>query len=293
MKHSFKRLRPWGRFLVLAMTATITIGPSGLSLAATLDDAVAYYRQGAFEDAAPILEQLADAGDPAANFWLGSMWHQGRGKPVNFHTAYKLYRTAAYHGNADAQNNLGLLYRDGEGVEQSDVVSYAWFSLAAAQDNPTAKRNLDRLSGRMEPAEILGGQQLAVEYLEWIGRTRNTRRTSSSEHPATAKSSAIAGKATIRSTNPGAKTTPKVASISQDQFIVQLGLFRSPSGIKRLESNLNKYGIRFVNQPISIAGTRYQRIRVGPFVDLKTARQTARRINEIFRLNSAVIPIPS
>jgi TPR repeat protein len=63
--------------------------PNGVA-AATLDDAVAFYKQGAFADAAPILEHLADAGDPTANFWLGSMWHQGRGKPVNYRTAHGL-----------------------------------------------------------------------------------------------------------------------------------------------------------------------------------------------------------
>ena len=301
MKRLFSTSRPSARLLATALLTAFTFGPSGGVAAATLDDAVAVYKQGAFEDAAPILEHLADAGDPTANFWLGSMWHQGRGKPVNYRTAHGLYRTAAYHGNADAQNNLGLLYRDGEGVEQSPVVSYAWFSLAAAQDNPVAKRNLDRLSTRMRPGEILEGQQLAAEYLAWIGTTRDARRSGKSGAPARIARPAATDPGPVVAAARGSATvavtktvkSPHPASVNPDHFLVQLGLFQNPSGIKRLESALHRQGIRFVNQPISIRGAQYQRIRVGPFNDLGMARQTAREINTLFNLKSSVIPLPS
>lgn len=298
MDQVFLRNQLGARLLISATLIAFTLGVPGKPTAATLDDAVAFYKHGAFDDAAPILEQLADAGDPTANFWLASMWHQGRGKPVNYRTAHNLYRTAAYHGNADAQNNLGLLYRDGEGVEQNSVVSYAWFALAAAQDNPVAERNLDRLSRRLRPNQVLEGQQLAAEYLVWIARTRDVGGTArkhtpiDSARPHAAKKSRPPADAGAASPVPSVKARA-TGTPGRDHFLVQLGLFRDPSGIKRLESNLRKRGIRFVNQPIEIRGTQYQRIRVGPFDDPRSARQTATKINRLFKITSAVIPLPS
>lgn len=261
--------------------------------ASTLKDAIAFYKHGAFATAAPILERLAKSGDPTASFWLGSMWHQGRGKPVNFRTAYRLYRVSAYHGNADAQNNLGLLYRDGHGVEPNPVVSYAWFSLAAAADNKVAERNLDRLAEVMVADKILEGQQLASEYLEWITATRNT-----SDRGRSVKLSTIQGEATETATEPSVtagrdKVAATPALNKEERFVVQLGLFRSVDGIARLEKTLGKQGFDFVKTTVTIKGTPYERFRVGPFPDPGTAHNTARRINRILRLDSAVIPVPS
>lgn len=295
MAHNGTRGETRFRIIAAAFAGVLTLSPLGGLGAATVQDAIALYKQGEFENAAPILERLANAGDPVASFWLGSMWHQGRGKPVNFRTAHHLYRMAAYHGNADAQNNLALLYRDGRGVEENSIVSYAWFSLAAARDNTVAKRNLSRLSDRMTATKILEGQQLASEYLEWISAARKGPVSGTSIKLATAPTrvNTSRGKIVLVSTNSSGVSNQPAAKVGTDQFIVQLGLFRSTDGIARLERKLGKQGVDFIRKTVTIRGTSYQRFRIGPFNDSAAARDTARRINKILKINSAVIPVPS
>ena len=44
--------------------------------------------------------------------------------------AYKLFRSAAYHENSQALNNVAAMYFEGEGVEQNYIKAYAWWTLA-------------------------------------------------------------------------------------------------------------------------------------------------------------------
>jgi cell division septation protein DedD len=213
-------------------------------------------------------------------------------------------RLSAYHGNADAQNNLGLLYRDGHGVEPNPVVSYAWFSLAAARDNKVAERNLRRLADVMLADKILEGQQLASEYLEWITATRNASNGGRSVELSAAQGEAPETMAETAPKSDRVATTPltlnkpvpltkPVILTKEERFVVQLGLFRSVDGIARLEKTLGKQGFDFVKTTVTIKGTPYERFRVGPFPDPGTAHGIARRINRILSLDSAVIPVPN
>ncbi len=284
--------------IMAALMGAIIVAPIASSNAASLKDAIDFYKRGAFESAAPILERLADAGDPVASFWLGSMWHQGHGKPVNYRTAHHLYRLSAYHGNADAQNNLGLLYRDGRGVEKNLVVSYAWISLAAGQGNVVAERNLSRLTDRMTSTKIMEGQQLAAEYLEWISRPDRQARAGDvkkvSEAPvASSGAEKATGRVILTSTGNTSEITQALAAARRDQFIVQLGLFRNPNGIAKLERTLRGKGIAFSKKAVTIRGRSYQQFRVGPFPRADAAKNTARRIDKILHINSSVIPVPS
>lgn len=281
--------------IAAAFMGALTIAPLGAPAAATLQDAIVFYKQGAFDSAAPILERLANSGDPVASFWLGSMWHQGRGKPVNFRTAHHLYRMAAYHGNADAQNNLGLLYRDGRGVEKNPVISYAWFSLAAARDNRVAIRNLARLAEQMTSAKILEGQQLAGEYLAWILTPGKAAGSGASKKLSVApKAVNNAGAGVVLASSRSSDAPGRVGgSVGGKRFIVQLGFFRDAEGIARLENTLSNQGFDFARKTVTIRGTSYQRFRVGPFLDAGAASNTALEINRILKIDSAVIPVPS
>jgi hypothetical protein len=335
----------------LASLGLFVLFAGGLAHGDVLDDAIAAYRVGDYRVAMPVFERLAHQGNPDAQFWLGSMWHQGRGKPSNFKEAFVFYRAAAYAGNADAQNNLGLLYRNGEGVEQNLLVAYAWLSLAAAQNNVAAKRNLDNLADRMNSDQILQGQQLTAEYLERIGVERSnramsrgiamspqaarperpvalaappvppaaqplapvtaaalpvsTRQTSAPQgHEATGRPSdrpmPSAALAEVSAPNPrmAVYRDEATSAISggrpalEELFMVQLGLFRTPAGIGRIEQRLSREGLAFRNERIEVRGEGFQRIRLGPFATHEQARSMSMRMNQIFALQSAVIPLP-
>lgn len=335
----------------------IALCVGGPSQADVLGDAVAAYRSGEYRVAMPIFERLALQGNPQAQFWLGSMWYQGRGKPSSFKEAFNHFRSAAYVGNADAQNNLGLLYRNGEGVERSALVAYAWFSLASAQGNAAAKRNLDNMSDRMSADDILQSQQLAGEYLERIeaSRTNRTIEPAVAMFKQPAPTTSVAAAPAMVSPQPTAPTAlplvpvraaalpapsaqadlmhseqeaPRSVSVESasgsgliekaarplsnvigpeeqialapaatrttidEIFMVQLGLFRAPAGIRRIEQRLNQEGLKFTNEQIHVKGESYQRIRLGPYPTHQQARAMSARMNQMFALQSAVLPLP-
>ena len=74
---------------------------------------------------------LAADGDTEAQFYLGTMYEEGRGVDRDEIEAYEWYLRAASRGHVDAQTNLGIMYFSGTGVVQSYDKAYEWFSSAA------------------------------------------------------------------------------------------------------------------------------------------------------------------
>ena len=350
---------------VVGMGLAFAVAMGAQAGATSLEDAVALYKRGDYETAAPVFERLARAGDPKAEFWLGSMWHNGKGRPVNYETALRLYGDAALAGNADAQNNLALLHRDGKGVEPDLIRAYAWFSLAAAQDHSAARTNLSRLRDRLTSKEILAGQTMATGLHGQVTerRLRALRRqlaaasptvitdeapevvttapaaqgpaltpvTAPAEAPVAPKASNVPPvvKPTPAVASAIVKTVPaqpaKVSTVSPNAvspnlvspvavktalsapgpsasgagvsaplapgFLVQLGLFRSASGIRTLERRLSDGGFAHENTAVTIRGVEYSRIRVGPFPTKAAARDKARELDTMFRLKSAIVAV--
>jgi TPR repeat protein len=62
--------------------------------------------------------KAANQGNDTANYYLGNIYHYGRGVEVDYQLAFQYYQTAADQGNADAQLNLGLFYNNGQGTDQ-------------------------------------------------------------------------------------------------------------------------------------------------------------------------------
>jgi len=67
------------------------------------------YRNGDFGMAAQMLGPLADAGMPAAQFWMGRLYNRGEGVVLNRAEAYSLWRSAATNGNTQAATALANL----------------------------------------------------------------------------------------------------------------------------------------------------------------------------------------
>jgi TPR repeat protein len=63
---------------------------------------------------------LAETGDAAAQFRLGSMYHHGKGVPQDDAEAVKWYHKAAVQGNTDAQNNLDQMKAEGIKVDKTE-----------------------------------------------------------------------------------------------------------------------------------------------------------------------------
>jgi serine/threonine protein kinase/TPR repeat protein len=80
---------------------------------------------------------------PDAQYRLGYMYEKGLGTDKDMAKAVQLYRGAADHGYAEAQNLLGILYATGTaGVAQDDKQALAWYQKAADQGFAKAEKNL-------------------------------------------------------------------------------------------------------------------------------------------------------
>jgi eukaryotic-like serine/threonine-protein kinase len=94
-------------------------------------DALSWYLKAAQQDA------------PDAQYRLGYMYERGTGTLKDTAKAVQLFRSAADHGYADAQNLMGTLYARGDdGLTQDDKQALDWFQKAAAQGNAKAEKNL-------------------------------------------------------------------------------------------------------------------------------------------------------
>ena len=90
----------------------------------------------------PRCEELANAGDAAAQSELGVLYANGEGVAEDAAEAVRWSRLAAEQGHAGGQYNLGLKYATGEGVARNYPEAVRWFRLAAEQEHGLAQFNL-------------------------------------------------------------------------------------------------------------------------------------------------------
>jgi uncharacterized protein len=124
------RIRP---VLVAAAVALGWCGQFDLARADSLQDAEAALLRDNYASAMMLLQPLADKGDKAAQYALGSIFEGGKGVPVDKSEAAKWYTLSAKQGYAKAENALGTLYAEGQGVPKDLNEALKWHRLAAAQ----------------------------------------------------------------------------------------------------------------------------------------------------------------
>jgi serine/threonine-protein kinase len=100
-------------------------------LAQSYLDALSWYLKASQQDA------------PDSQYRLGYMYEKGLGTTKDPTKAVQLYRSAAEHGYAEAQNLMGILYSTGtNGVTEDDKQALDWFQKAADQGFAKAQKNL-------------------------------------------------------------------------------------------------------------------------------------------------------
>jgi TPR repeat protein len=101
-------------------------------------------------------------GDVAANVYLGAMYAAGRGVAPDYREAVRLFRAAADKGNPVAQVDLGDMYATGRGVAKNDDEATRLYRLAARQGNA------DGMNGVAWRLAVGGGN--LDEALTWAAR---------------------------------------------------------------------------------------------------------------------------
>ena len=292
-----------------AVLARAEPGRAGAYEEAIIDEQLGYHRE-AFRK----FSTLAVRGHPEATFRLAALWHKGRGTPQNYDKAHATYLRAARLGSTNAQNNLGLLFRDGLGVESDPVAAYAWFALAAARDNRVARENRNHLRHRLSAEQLRRAQaqaertmhglkqaaRMASTAVDTKGDVARSPATTSEVLPvdvassvpplADAAASAVVERmkrpARPRATPPSGGTG---AAEGGPHYVVQIGVFGNPHGVRRIHSRLGESGMALRDDEVTLKGKAHHRLRVGPFTTITEAKEVASRVDDLLRLTSLVV----
>ena len=91
------------------------------------------------------LRKSAQQNNPNAMDYIGDLYMDGNGVPINKQEAVKWYRKAADLGFDEAMWNLGRCYEKGEGVEKNIDQAVYWYKKGAAKNYYFCKEALKRL----------------------------------------------------------------------------------------------------------------------------------------------------
>jgi len=81
------------------------------------------------------LTELADKGNPIAQYKLGYRYFDGDDIPEDLEKAFGYFMKSAEQGNADAQTMLGRCYLNGYGIDENPAEAFKWFLKSAEQGN--------------------------------------------------------------------------------------------------------------------------------------------------------------
>ena len=133
--------------------------------AVTMDDVRTAIAEKRPFDAFQYLKELAEAGNPEAQYELGGFYHWGRVSSTDFTKARHWYERAAKQGNVDAMLGLAVIYGHGQGVAQDKAASFRWLVLASSQH--LAPEDAARVAAAREDlAKHLTAQQIEAALAE-------------------------------------------------------------------------------------------------------------------------------
>jgi hypothetical protein len=133
------------------------------------------------------LRQQADAGNAAAEFYMGTLYDstltQFPFANKDIPTSVDWYLKSAQHGDAMAQQTMGQSYQEGWGVAKNDATAAQWFLKAAQRGLPLAQYELGRMTALgqgvpkdckvaknwLEDAKRLGYQEAASMLASRVG----------------------------------------------------------------------------------------------------------------------------
>lgn len=137
----------------MRLVAALVVAVLALVPAAVRADAAAgwrHYLASNYAGAYAVLQPLADAGDTAAQYYLGTLYQHGHGVARDPRAAMAWYERAARRGHAEAAFALAFLLYYGAGAGERAIVATPeaaapWLEIAAEQGNPSAQYLLGTL----------------------------------------------------------------------------------------------------------------------------------------------------
>ena len=127
--------------VIVGLTLSLLLG-SGITVAADYEKGFQAFQKGVYKVALAEWVPLAEQGDAAGQYGLGTMYAAGEGLLQNYNVALKWFNLAAAQGDVAAQFNLGLMYDQGHGVSENDETAVEWYTLSATQGLAEAQAHL-------------------------------------------------------------------------------------------------------------------------------------------------------
>lgn|GEM_PF-4532230 len=146
-----------------------------LERAAKAGEPIAQYRLGTlFQRGAGVLrdeaqalrwyEAAANQGNRKAMHNLGVFYAEGRGTAQNFEHAAAWFLRAANLGYVDSQFDMGVLYERGAGVPQNLGEAYKWYSIAAKAGDAVSKTRVEVLSSQLDAQALTTARAAAIAF---------------------------------------------------------------------------------------------------------------------------------
>ena len=115
------------------------------------------FASGDYDFALKGLKPVADAGNPAAQHFIGQMhYYGGIGIAQDHKAAMQWFRKAADQGYSLSEYIVGYMYLKGEGVAVNQQEAYKWLKLGSDHNNPMAQSELGMfyVNGTVVPKDI-------------------------------------------------------------------------------------------------------------------------------------------
>ena len=163
-------LAPWiqEKMLAHAQSRYQTVLASSRPLAPAQPNPSPALKPKPVSDAAALeqLRQLADRGDPSAEYALGARYAFGDGVRQNYSDAVRWFFRAAEQGHVISQATLGAYYMAGRGVSLDLSKAYFWAYVARASGDTGSKLRVEMLSSQIPRSDVLVLEQRANEWLQ-------------------------------------------------------------------------------------------------------------------------------
>lgn len=109
-------------------------------------------------------EAAAKQGYVRAMHNLAVAHYEGWDREKNLPEAVKWFQEASEHGNTDSAFNLAVLYELGTGVPQDTVKAFTWYSIAAAAGDAEAAKRIEFLVPRLTPDDIRAATEAVAAF---------------------------------------------------------------------------------------------------------------------------------
>lgn len=189
------------------------------------------------------LEQ-ARAGDPEAQYYVGTIYEKGMGRAPDHAEAFSWYERAAGQGFTKAQMALGYLYEMGLGVEQDLVESLRWYRRASGGGNEeivfasAAREKMNALRSELESdLERLESEKQALA--EQVERLRDELRQRDDAGQASAETIATLERMLTQTERQAAETEGRLVRL-RGQDLPELRAGKPTSQRQRIAANVER-----------------------------------------------------